>query len=149
MNNKNKLSIIIGVIILIVVSFIVGFLIGQKNIQKTNTQINKIYNSIPLQIEIKEIVASKTEAEIKKYTLTQEEIYIFFDIIKNLTFSNVTCDGLATHIISYSSAGKRELLNYSLEAFGTTYHIQDGGGEAILSDSQKAQLEKIVNKLYN
>ena len=56
---------------------------------------------------------------------------------------------MPTHIISCSSAGKRELLNYSLEAFNTTYHIQDGGGEAILSDSQKAQLEKIVNKLYN
>ena len=138
MNNKNKLFIILGIIVLIVVGFIVGLLVGQKNIQ----------NSIPLQIEIKELVASNTETEIKKYTLTQEEIYIFFDIINNLTFSDITCDGIPTHIISCSSAGKRELLNYSLEAFGTTYHIQDGGGEAILSDSQKAQLEKIVNKLY-
>lgn len=138
MNNKNKLFIILGIIVLIVVGFIVGLLVGQKNIQ----------NSIPLQIEIKELVASNTETEIKKYTLTQEEIYIFFDIINNLTFSDVTCDGIPTHIISCSSAGKRELLNYSLEAFGTTYHIQDYGGEAILSDSQKAQLEKIVNKLY-
>ena len=138
MNNKNKLFIILGIIVLIVVGFIVGLLVGQKNIQ----------NSIPLQIEIKELVASNTETEIKKYTLTQEEIYIFFDIINNLTFSDITCDGIPTHIISCSSAGKRELLNYSLEAFGTTYHIQDGGGEAILSDSQKAQLEKIVDKLY-
>lgn len=138
MNNKNKLFIILGVIVLIVIAFIIGLLIGQKNIQ----------NSIPLQIEIKELVASNAETEIKKYTLTQEEIYVFFDIINNLTFSDVTCDGIPTHIISCSSAGKRELLNYSLEAFGTTYHIQDGGGEAILSDSQKAQLEKIVNKLY-
>ena len=139
MNNKNKLFIILGIIVLIVVGFIVGLLVGQKNIQ----------NSIPLQIEIKELVASNTETEIKKYTLTQEEIYIFFDIINNLTFSDITCDGLTTHVISCSSNGKRKLLTYSLEAFNTTYHIKDGGGEAILSDSQRAQLEKIVNKLYN
>lgn len=145
MNNKNKLFIILGVIVLIVIGFIIGLLVGQKNIQETNTN----YNSIPLQIEIKELVASDTETEIKKYTLTQEEIYIFFDIINNLTFSDLTCDGMPTHIISCTSAGKRELLSYSLEAFDTTYHIQDGGGEAILSDSQKVQLEKIVNKLYN
>lgn len=138
MNNKNKLFIILGIIVLIVVGFIVGLLVGQKNIQ----------NSIPLQIEIKELVASNTETEIKKYTLTQEEIYIFFDIINNLTFSDITCDGLTTHVISCSSNGKRKLLTYSLEAFNTTYHIKDGGGEAILSDSQRAQLEKIVNKLY-
>ena len=145
MNNKNKLFIILGVIVLIVIGFIIGLLVGQKNIQETNTN----YNSIPLQIEIKELVASDTETEIKKYTLTQEEIYIFFDIINNLTFSDLTCDVMPTHIISCTSAGKRELLSYSLEAFDTTYHIQDGGGEAILSDSQKVQLEKIVNKLYN
>ena len=144
MNNKNKLFIILGVIVLIVIGFIIGLLVGQKNIQETNTN----YNSIPLQIEIKELVASDTETEIKKYTLTQEEIYIFFDIINNLTFSDTTCDGLTTHVISCSSNGKRKLLTYSLEAFNTTYHIKDGGGEAILSDSQRAQLEKIVNKLY-
>ena len=138
MNNKNKLFIILGIIVLIVVGFIVGLLVGQKNIQ----------NSIPLQIEIKELVASNTETEIKKYTLNKEEIYVFFDIINNLTFSDITCDGLTTHVISCSSNGKRKLLTYSLEAFNTTYHIKDGGGEAILSDSQKAQLEKIVNKLY-
>ena len=138
MNNKNKLFIILGIIVLIVVGFVVGLLVGQKNIQ----------NSIPLQIEIKELVASNTETEIKKYTLTQEEIYIFFDIINNLTFSDITCDGLTTHVISCSSNGKRKLSTYSLEAFNTTYHIKDGGGEAILSDSQRAQLEKIVNKLY-
>lgn len=120
MSNKNKLFIVLGVIILILLSFMAGLLIEQK----TNSQINKNNNSIPLQIEIQEVIGAKAETEIKKYTLTQEEIYMFFNIINNLTFSNATCDGLASHVISYSSNGKSKLVTYYLETHNLTYHIK-------------------------
>lgn len=145
MSNKNKLFIILGIMVIIAVSFITSLLISQGKI----FQFNKSNNSIPLQIEIREALRHKSESEIKKYTLNQEEMYVFFNIINNLTYSSPTCDGLPTHIISYNSNDKKNLVTYSLEAYNTEYHILGGIGEAKLSNEQKEQLEKILNKLYN
>ena len=149
MSNKKELLIVLGVLVIIIVSFIIGLLAGQRNVEKANLQIKKNYNSIPLEMEIREVIVSSSETEIKKYTLSQEEMYVIFNIIDNLTFSNETCDGLPTHIISFNSDGKEGLLTYAIEIYNTTDHIYSGLGEAILTNEQKEQLDKIVNKLYN
>ena len=55
---------------------------------------------------------------IKKYTLNQEEIYVIFNIIDNLTFTNETCDGLPTYYIKYNSEEEDGFITYGIEIFG-------------------------------
>ena len=123
MSNKIKLFIVLGIIVIIISSFITGLLIGKKNTQKPNSQISKEDNSIPLQIEIQETIGAKSENEIKKYVLNQEEIYVFFNIINNLTFSDKICAGLPTHIIIYNNNEKGDFVGYPIETYGNEYHI--------------------------
>lgn len=149
MSNKNRLFIVLGIIVIIAVSFIIGLFIGQKNAPKADVQITKTDNSIPLKIEIREILGAKSEREIKKYTLNKEEMYVIFNIIDNLTFSNETCDGMATHIISFNSEEKEGFLNYAIEMYDTETHIYSGLGEARITGEQKEQIDKIISKLYN
>ena len=137
MSNKIKLFIVLGIIVIIISSFITGLLISKNN------------DSIPLQIEIREIVEDSYKTKLKKYTLDKEEMYVIFNIINNLTYSSPTCDGLPSHIISYNSDEKKDLVTYYLETYNTEYHILGDIGEAKLSNEQKEQLEKIINKLYD
>ncbi len=86
----------------------------------------------------------------RKYTLNQEEIYIIFNIIDNLTFSKETCDGLSTYFIKYNSEEKESFVTYGIEVYENEYHITSNGkGEAILSSEQKEKLNEIINKLHN
>ena len=134
------------------------------------TFVDEIIKSIsptPLEKVIKiQILDDKIKAEIttnkliatdiqttevnNKYNLSQEEIYVFLNIIDNLTFSKETCDGMATYYIKYESDGKNSPITYGIETFGDEYHItSNGNGEAVLSNEQKEQLDKIINKVYN
>ena len=71
-------------------------------------------------------------------------------IIDNLTFSKETCDGIPTYFIKYNSKEKEGFLTYGIEKFENEYHItSDEKGEAILSNEQQKQLDKIINKMYN
>ncbi len=148
MSNKNKLFIILGVIVIVLISFIIGLFTGQRNALKTDIQIAENANSIPLQIEISEGIGTKSETEIKKYTLNKEEIYVLLNIIDNLIFSEETCDGIPTHNIRFNSDEKNGVISYSLEIGTTEHHILFGLGEAIVTGEQKEQLDTIINKLY-
>ena len=100
-------------------------------------------------IDIQETGLSSVTPPIK-YTLNQEEIYTIFSIIDNLTFSKETCDGIPTYFIKYNSKEKEGFLTYGIEKFENEYHItSDEKGEAILSNEQQKQLDKIINKMYN
>ena len=45
---------------------------------------------------------------------------------------------------------KEGFLTYGIEKFENEYHItSDEKGEAILSNEQQKQLDKIINKMYN
>ena len=86
----------------------------------------------------------------RKYTLNQEEIYVIFNIIDNLTFVNETCDGIPTYIISYNSNEKENFISYGIEVFNSEYHITSNEkGEAILSSEQTEKLNEIIKKLNN
>lgn len=111
-------------------------------------QENEINNKVTT-IDIQETGLSSVTPPIK-YTLNQEEIYTIFSIIDNLTFSKETCDGIPTYFIKYNSKEKEGFLAYGIEKFENEYHItSDEKGEAILSNEQQKQLDKIINKMYN
>lgn len=85
---------------------------------------------------------------IKKYTLNQEEIYMIFNIIDNLTFSKETCDGIPKYFMKYNSEEKENFISYGIEVFEKEYHITSNDkGEAILSKEQKEKLDEIIKKL--
>ena len=87
---------------------------------------------------------------IKKYTLNQEEIYMIFSIIDNLTFSEETYDGIPTYFIKYNSQEKENFVTYGIKVLENSYHITSNEkGEAILSSEQKEELNKIIEKLHN
>ena len=86
----------------------------------------------------------------RTYTLNQEEIYKIFEIIHNANFTKETCDGLPSYYIKYNSENEEGFVSYGLEVYSNEYHITSKGkGEAILSDSQKQQLENIINQNFN
>ena len=123
-------------------SFILGIFVGRGCVPKTNLAIDLDKNSIPLQMKI-----SKIGAISETYTLNQEETYIIFNIINNLTFSNQVCDGISSYVISCDSDEKEKVLNYSVEVYDKEIHICGHGCEARLSDEPKEQLDKIINKV--
>lgn len=109
------------------------------------TEINNKVTTIDIQA-----TGLSSRIPIEKYTLNQEEIYIIFSIIDNLTFSNETCDGVPTYYIRYNSEEKEDFITYGIETFENEYHITSNDkGEAILSKEQKEKIDKIINKLYN
>ena len=86
----------------------------------------------------------------KVETLNQEEIYEIFNIIDNLKFTKETCDGLPSYYIKYNSENQDGFVIYGVEAYDNEFHITSSEkGEAILSDSQKEQLENIINQNFN
>ena len=86
----------------------------------------------------------------RTYTLNQEEIYKIFEIIHNANFTKETCDGLPSYYIKYNSENEEGFVSYGLEVYSNEYHITSKDkGEAILSDSQKQQLENIINQNFN
>lgn len=87
---------------------------------------------------------------MEKYTLNQEEIYVIFNIINKLTFSTETCDGFPDYYINYNSEEENGFVTYGIEIFDNAYHItSDSKGEAILSQEQKEELDKIITKYFN
>lgn len=86
----------------------------------------------------------------KVETLNQEEIYEIFNIIDNLKFTKETCDGLPSYYIKYNSENQDGFVIYGVEVYDNEFHITSSEkGEAILSDSQKEQLENIINQNFN
>ena len=121
---------------------------GEEFQENNEDKENNINNKVTT-IDIQETGLSSVTPPIK-YTLNQEEIYTIFSIIDNLTFSKETCDGIPTYFIKYNSKEKEGFLTYGIEKFENEYHItSDEKGEAILSNEQQKQLDKIINKMYN
>ena len=86
----------------------------------------------------------------KVETLNQEEIYEIFNIIDNLKFTKETCDGLPSYYIKYNSENQDGFVIYGVEVYDNEFHITSSEKvEAILSDSQKEQLENIINQNFN
>lgn len=86
----------------------------------------------------------------KAETLNQEEIYEIFNIIDNLKFTKETCDGLPSYYIKYNSENQDGFVIYGVEVYDNEFHITSSEkGEAILSDSQKEQLENIISQNFN
>lgn len=160
--SKNKKVIIR---ILIAVLIVIGIVVAYKLIEKSVTDRENFkytvdnISSIPVDTENNEnnkvttidieTTGLSSAKPIEKYTLNQEEIYVIFSIIDNLTFSKETCDGLPTYYINYNSEEKENFVTYGIEIFENEYHITSNGkGEAILSGEQKEKLNKIIEKLY-
>ena len=121
---------------------------GEEFQENNEDKENNINNKVTT-IDIQETGLSSVTPPFK-YTLNQEEIYTIFSIIDNLTFSKETCDGIPTYFIKYNSKEKEGFLTYGIEKFENEYHItSDEKGEAILSNEQQKQLDKIINKMYN
>lgn len=117
-----------------------------RTINIAENKYNEINNKVTT-ISIEETGLSSV-APAKEYTLNQEEIYTIFSIIDNLTFSNETCDGIPTYFIRYNSQEKEGFITYGIEIFENSYHITSTeSGEAVLSNEQKEQLDKIIEKL--
>ena len=119
-----------------------------KTINIAENEDNEINNKVTT-ISIQETGLSSV-APAKEYILNQEEIYIIFNIIDNLTFSDETCDGLPTYFIRYNSQEKEGFITYGIEIYENTYHItSDSKGEAILATEQKEEIDKIIKKIAN
>lgn len=117
----------------------------RDDVEKQEYEINNKVTTIDIQE-----TGLSSVAPAKKYTLNQEEIYIIFSIIDNLTFSKETCDGIPTYFIKYNSKEKECFVTYGIEIFENEYHITSGeNGEAILSNEQEEQLEQIINKIHD
>lgn len=86
---------------------------------------------------------------IKKCTLNQEEIYVMFEIINNLTFTKETCDGIADYYIKLNTDAKENYQSYGIEVYSNQYHIVSRDkGEAILTQEQTGKMKEIINKYY-
>ena len=156
MEKKKILFITLGLLAIVVVSFIIILLLKQINDSKINLLINENKNPIAFQEVKNKITTIDIETSmgdpsipIKKYTLNQEEMNVIFNITDNLTFSKETCQGLSTYIIRYNSEEKDGLVVYGIETYDKEYHMRGNDGEAILSDEQREQLDKIISKLNN
>ena len=154
MGTKKKLFIALGLLAIIIVSFVIGLLVGKINVPETNLLISKSDNPIAFQEINDKVTTIEIETSlgdpaipVKKYTLNQEEMDVIFNIIDNLTFSKETCAGLSNYIIRYNSEEKEGFVVYGIETYDKEYHIRGNGGEAILSDEQREQLDKIISKI--
>lgn len=86
---------------------------------------------------------------IKKCTLNQEEIYVMFEIINNLTFTKETCDGIADYYIKLNTDAKENYQSYGIEIYSNQYHIVSRDkGEAILTKEQMEKIKEIINKYF-
>lgn len=120
----------------------------EEELKNNENKENNINNKVTT-IDIQETGLSSV-APAKKYTLNQEEIYVIFNIIENVTFINETCDGIPTYFIRYNSEEKENFISYGIEVFDSEYHITSNvKGEAILSSEQTEKLNKIIKKLDN
>ena len=120
----------------------------EEKVKNNENKENNINNKVTT-IDIQETGLSSV-APAKKYTLNQEEIYVIFNIIENVTFISETCDGLPTYFIRYNSEEKENFISYGIEVFDSEYHITSNvKGEAILSSEQTEKLNKIIKKLDN
>lgn len=119
----------------------------EEEFQKNNeNKENNIENKVTT-IDIQETGLSSA-VPAKKYTLNQEQIYVIFNIIDNLTFVNETCDGIPTYFIRYNSEEKENFICYGIEVFDSEYHITSNKkGEAILSSEQTEKLKEIIKQL--
>lgn len=121
----------------------------EEEFQKNNENKESNINNKVTTIDIQENGLSSV-APAKKYTLNQEEIYVIFNIIDNLTFINETCDGIPTYFIRYNSEEKENFISYGIEVFDSEYHITSNEkGEAILSSEQTEKLNQIIKKFDN
>ena len=115
----------------------------EDEVKKQENEINNKVTTIDIQT-----TGLSSATPMKKYTLNQEEIYVIFSIIDNLTFSEKTCNGFPTYFIKYNSEEKEGFVYYGIEIFENEYHITSNDNEeAILTNEQKEQLDKIINKL--
>lgn len=143
---KKFLKVIVGILVIIVVLGVVFFIINYNRTKNQENKENNI-NDKGISIDIQESGLSSA-APAKKYTLNQEEMNVIFNIIDNLTFTNETCDGLATYFIRYNSEEKENFMSYGIEVFNGEDHItSEGKGEAILSSEQAEKLNEIIKKL--
>ena len=121
----------------------------EEEFKKNNENKENNINNKVTTIDIQENGLSSV-APAKKYTLNQEEIYVIFNIIENVTFINETCDGIPTYFIRYNSEEKENFICYGIEIFDSECHITSNvKGEAILSSEQTEKLNKIIEKLDN
>lgn len=121
----------------------------EKEFQKNNENKENNINNKVTTIDIQENGLSSV-VPAKKYTLNQEEIYVIFNIIDNLTFVNKNCDGIPTYFIRYNSEEKENFISYGIEIFDSEYHITSNEkGEAILSSEQTEKLNEIIKQLDN
>ena len=82
----------------------------------------------------------------KSYTLKLDEMYTLANLIDSLTFSNPneTCDGLSNYVIKYNNGD----MTYGIEVYDDVTHIvRNGGGEAVLNDEQREQVNEILRNL--
>ena len=161
---KKKLKVIGGILGVIVVLEIVLFIVDcndfkeemqkpemkyEEKLQEDNEYKENNINNKVTTIDIQENGLSSV-VPARKYTLNQEEIYVVFDIIDNLTFVNENCDGIPTYIINYNSNEKENFISYGIEVFNSEYHITSNEkGEALLSSEQTEKLNEIIKKINN
>ena len=120
----------------------------EKRFEEQLEYEGNIHNKV-ITIDI-ETAFENNENGKKVETLNQEEIYEIFNIIDNLKFTKETCDGLPSYYIKYNSENQDGFVIYGVEAYDNEFHITSNEkGEAILSDSQKEQLENIINQNFN
>lgn len=82
----------------------------------------------------------------KSYNLNQDEMYALAKLLDSLSFSkpNETCDGLSNYVIKYNNGD----MTYEIEVYDDVTHIvRNGGGEAILNDEQREQVNEILKNL--
>ena len=82
----------------------------------------------------------------KSYTLKLDEMYTLANLIDSLTFSNPneTCDGLSNYVIKFNNGD----MTYGIEVYDDVTHIvRNGGGEAVLNDEQREQVNEILKNL--
>lgn len=99
---------------------------------------------------ISSIVISETGVSsarlAKSYNLNQDEMYALAKLLDSLSFSkpNETCDGLSNYVIKYNNGD----MTYGIEVYDDVTHIvRNGGGEAILNDEQREQVNEILKNL--
>ena len=99
---------------------------------------------------ISSIVISETGVSsarlAKSYNLNQDEMYALAKLLDSLSFSkpNETCDGLSNYVIKYNNGD----MTYGIEVYDDVTHIvRNGGGEAILNDKQREQVNEILKNL--
>ena len=105
------------------------------------------YDDFNEDIKLFEREIVKIEKDDVSYVLNEEDEKSILKILNNLTFSDITCDGLPEYYIKVKIDDEEKI--YALEIFNEISHIRFNNQEAVLSLIEISKINSIISEYFN